>query len=139
MTVGGAELGPSTTGHAVFSETAVCALVIPNSLLLRLHDEGQGYIHGVNSYITGQFVTLNNSSVRLHSALRRISGTLATKKRSCKGSRDRKKISEGYTHLLVREGETLSVDSVSETLKRAEVSIQRVTEEKEELKEIKMH
>ena len=122
MTVAGAELGTSTTGHAAFSGTAVCTLVIPNSLLLRLHEEGQGYIFGVNSCITGQLVTLDNSSVRLHSALRRISGTLATKKRSCKGSQDRKKLSEGYTNLLVREGETLSVDSVSETLKRAEVS-----------------
>ena len=85
----------------------MCTLVIPNSLLLHLHEDGNGYIQGVNSCISGHLVSLNPSCSRIESALRRIAGKLVTKRRNCKGSHARQKLKDGNTNLLVGDGETV--------------------------------
>ena len=96
----------------------MCTLVIPNSLLFHLHEEGNGYIRGINSCISGHLVSLNPSCSRIESALRRIAGKLVTKRKNCKGSRDRQRLKDGNTNLLVGDGETINIQIV---LERAEV------------------
>ena len=83
--VASSELGCSTTGNSGFTGSPVCILVIPNSLLFHLHEEGNGYIRGINSCISGHLVSLNPSCSRIESALRRIAGKLVTKRKNCKG------------------------------------------------------
>ena len=46
---------------------------------------------------------------------------LHCKKRSCKGSHDRVRLREGVTHVLVGEGETLTVRGLQKDLQRKEV------------------
>ena len=93
----------------------MCTLVIPNSLLFHLHEEGNG---GINSCMSGHLVSLNPSCSRIESALRRIAGKLVTKRKNCKGSRDRQRLKDGNTNLLVGDGETMNIQIV---LERAEV------------------
>ena len=63
----------------------------------------------MNACIKEHVVTLDMSCARLEAALRRVAGRLATRKRSCKGSRDRKRVTDGVTRVLVGEGETVLV------------------------------
>ena len=82
---------------------------MPNSLLLCLHDNGaNNFTAGVNACIKEQVVTLDMCCAQLEAALRRVAGRLATKK-SCKGSRDRKRVRDGVTRVLAGVGETVSV------------------------------
>ena len=109
VTVTGIEVGCSSTGHNVFSGSPLCTLVVPNCFLLCLHDNrADNFTARVNASIKEQIVTLDTSSTRLESALRRVAGRLASKKKSCKGSRDRKRVVDGVSKILVGEGETIS-------------------------------
>ena len=117
VVVGGIEVGCSSTGHNAFSGSPLCTLLVPNSLLLCLHDNGaDNFTAGINACIKEQVVTLDVSCARLEAALRRVAGRLATKKKSCKGSRDRKRVRDGVTRVLVGEGETVSVATMADFL-----------------------
>ena len=107
VVVAGIEVGCSSTGHNAFSGRPLCTLLVPHSLLLCLHDNGaDNFTAGVNACIKEQVVTLDMSCARLKA---RVAGRLATKKKSCKGSRDRKRARDGVTRVLVGEGETVSM------------------------------
>ena len=57
------------TGNGVQGDSPLCTLIIPNSLLLDIHENGKGYIAGVNEKIQGKMVTLNSSCDGLETAL----------------------------------------------------------------------
>ena len=117
VTVTGIEVGCSSTGHTAFAGSPLCTLVVPNCLLLCLHDNrADSFTAGVNACIKEQIITLDTSSTRLESALRRVAGRLATKKKSCKGSRDRKRVIDGVSKILVGEGETVSTARITNVL-----------------------
>ena len=56
VVVASSELGCSFTSHDAIPGSPVCTLVIPNTLLLRLHDKKSscGYVGGVNACISEQ-------------------------------------------------------------------------------------
>ena len=72
--VASSELVCSSTGHNAFNGSPLCTLVIPNSLLLKLHNIGSGYVESVNACITGKMVTLDVSCSRLESGLQKAAG-----------------------------------------------------------------
>ena len=115
------ELGCAAIRDGAFLGSPLCTLVIPNSLLLRLYGEEKGLLEGVNSCITGGLLSFDPTCSRLQSALRKTVSRLHCKKRSCKGSRDRVRPREGATHVLVGEGETLTVRGLQKDLQRQEV------------------
>ena len=119
--VASAELGCAAIRDGAFLGSPLCTLVIPNSLLLRLYEEEKGLLEGVNSSITGGLLSLDPTCSRLQSVLRKAASRLHCKKRSCKGSRDRVRLREGATHVLVGEGETLTVRGLQKDLQRKEV------------------
>ena len=121
VVVASSEVGCSSTGHSSFNGSPLCTLVIPNALLLQLHDTGSGYVKGVNACITGKMVTLDTSCSRLQLGLQKTAGRVFSKWKSCKGSRDRVKLKVGSTNFMVGEGEIVSVESVQKELGRAEV------------------
>ena len=111
--VASAELGCAAIRDRAFLGPPLCTLVIPNTLLLRLYEEEKGLLEGVNCCITGGLLSLDRTCSRLHSVLRKAGSRLHCKKRSCKGSRDRVRLREGVTHMLVGEGETLTVKDLT--------------------------
>ena len=86
MLVASPEVGCSSTGHSAFTGSPLCTLVIPNTLLLQLHNNGSGYVEGVNACIAGKMVTLDTSCSRLELGLQRTAGKVFSKWKSCKGS-----------------------------------------------------
>lgn len=124
--VAGAELA-GTTATSTFAGSPLCTLVLPNALLLRLYEEGKGYTAGVNPCISGQLLTLDPTCTRLETALRKAASRLYSRKRRCKGSRERDRLKDGETHILVGEGETIKVKGLQEELQRKEVDIKSVT------------
>ena len=119
--VASAELGCAAISDGAFLGSPLCTLVIPNSLLLRLYEEEKELLEGVNSCITGGLLSLDPTCSRLKNVLRKASSRLHCRKRNCKGSRDRARLREGVTHVLVGEGETLTVRGLQEDLQRKEV------------------
>lgn len=103
------------------SVSPICTLTIPNILLLRLHEEGNGYVAGVNSCIDGELLTLGTSCSRIETALRKAASKLIIRKKNCKGSRDRQQLKEGTTYVLVGKEETVSNKALHEELERKEV------------------
>ena len=91
--------------------------MIPNSLLLELHDNGSHrYITQVTQCIKGEVVSLDPNCKRLELALQRAASKLATRKKSCTGSRGRAQVKDGLTKILVGQGETVAVARVAAEL-----------------------
>ena len=116
VTVTGIEVGCSSTGHTAFAGSPLCTLVVPNCVLLCHDNRADSFTAGVNACIKEQIITFDTSSTRLESALRRVAGRLATKKRSCKGSRDRIRVIDGVSKILVGEGQTVSTARITNVL-----------------------
>ena len=119
--VASAELGCAVISDGAFLGRPLCTLVIPNTLLLRLYEEKRGLLEGVNSSITGGVLSLDPTCSRIQTALRKAASRLYSRKRNCKGSRDRTKLRDGKTHVLVGEGETITVRGLQEEIQRKEV------------------
>ena len=119
--VASAELGCAVISDGAFLGRPLCTLVIPNTLLLRLYEEKRGLLEGVNSSITGGVLSLDPTCSRIQTALQKATSRLYSRKRSCKGSRDRTKLRDGKTHVLVGEGETITVRGLQEEIQRKEV------------------
>ena len=115
--------GCSAIGEGGFSGSPQCTLVIPNTLLLRLYEEGKGYVEGVNNCVARGLLTLNPTCSRIASALRKAASRLHGRKRRCKGSRDRDRLRDGETHVLVGEGEVLTARGLQEEVHKQEVNI----------------
>ena len=116
--VGVASAELSCAANATFSGVPLCTLV---TLLLQLYDEGKDLLEGVNSCITGGLLSLDPTCTRLQNVLRKAASRLYSRKKSCKGSRDRVRLREGKTHVLIGEEETLTVVRLKEELQRKEV------------------
>ena len=110
---------------AAFSGVPLCTLVIPNTLLLQRYDEGKDLLEGVNSCITGGLVSLDPTCTRLQNVLRKAASRLYSRKKSCRGSRDRARLREGKTHVLIGEEEATTVGRLKEELQRKEVYISK--------------
>ena len=109
LLVASADVGSSSTGEGVFSGTPLCTLVIPNTLLLRLHNSESGnIIAAINENIRENMVTLDTSCTQLEGALKRATGKLSARMKACKGSRDRRHAKEGSTNVMVGVGETIA-------------------------------
>ena len=121
--VASATLGCSAIADGGFLGSLLCTLVIPNTLLLRLYDEGKGYVEGVNNCIAGGLLTLDPTCNRVASALRKAAGRLNGRKRRCKGSRDRDRVRDGKTHVLVGEGEAVTVRELQTEIQKQEVNM----------------
>ena len=92
-----------------FLGSPLCTLVIPKTLFLRLYEEKRGLLEGVSSSITGGVLSLDPTCSKIQNALRKAASRLYSRKRSCKGSRDRTKLRDGKAYVLVEEGEILTV------------------------------
>ena len=80
-----------------FLGSPLCTLVIPKTLFLRLYEEKRGLLEGVSSSITGGVLSLDPTCSKIQNALRKAASRLYSRKRSCKGSRDRTKLRDGKT------------------------------------------
>ena len=113
VNVAGADVGCQSTGQGVFTGVPLCTLVIPNSLLLQLHEKKTCYVDAVNTNIKGNAIELDRSCARLENSLQKIARKLYTKLRHCKGSRDRARVSSGFSNFLVGQGEAITVSAVA--------------------------
>jgi hypothetical protein len=64
---------------------------------------------------------LDPTCTRIETAIRKAASRLHRRKRRCKGSRERDRLRDGETYVLVGEGETIQVRGLQEELQRKEV------------------
>ena len=115
--VASADVGCKTTGNGVFLGVPLCTLMIPNSLLLQLHEKNGSYVEGISANIKGNIKNFDKSSARLESSVHKVAGKLSSKLKNCKGSRDRARTRGGFSNFLVGEGEVETISAATEHLK----------------------
>ncbi|CAI7996049.1 hypothetical protein GBAR_LOCUS1807, partial [Geodia barretti] len=72
---------------------------------------------------------------RIETAIRKAASRLHRRKRRCKGSRERDRLRDGETYVLVGEGETIQVRGLQEELQRKEEELRRVEDQERETRQ----
>ena len=101
--------------------TQQVAIEVDNEYLLKVKREGKNLVDEINASLTA--IQLNRESERLQASLERSTGKLWNRLQKAKGGSERKRIKDGKTRVMLKEGDTIDVGVLTQNLQQAEVSM----------------
>ena len=101
--------------------TQQVAIEVDNEYLLKVKREGKNLVDEMNASLTA--IQLNRESERLQASLERSTGKLWNRLQKAKGGSERKRIKDGKTRVMLKEGDTVDVGVLTQNLQQAEVSM----------------
>ena len=101
--------------------TQQVAIEVDNEYLLKVKREGKNLVDEMNASLTA--IQLNRKSEQLQASLERSTGNLWNRLQKAKGGSERKRIKDGKTWVMLKEGDTIDVGVLTQNLQQAEVSM----------------